>query len=652
MIRILDKDVADKIAAGEVVDRPLSIVKELVENSIDAGATTISVEIKKGGKEYIRVTDNGCGIPEDQVETAFLRHATSKISTAADIDAIETLGFRGEALASIAAVSRTEIITKTADSKTGTRMVIEGSEILQKESTGCPDGTTFVVCDLFYNTPARRKFMKTDAAESSAVIEFMQQIALAYPELKIRMINNGTLLFSTNGKGDRYKNILTVYDRSIGEGLIPVHAESGYLEVEGYVSNPGTSRATRRHQIFFVNGRVVESKVIQRGIAQAYADKLFEGRHPIVFLFLKVRPDTLDVNIHPNKREIRFDDEKFIIETIRSAVRESLLSKESIPQVKKTDIFKLKQEPVKAATTHQTATKPAAAPGKKSETVKSAPETAKIEKTVEEKQVDVKSLLSTLRKETPKQEAMPDVKATTGINSKEEAPIKSEIKETPAPYAAEKHEIPVTYPVSEVKESVALKTPAPFDFDELKITGSIFGTYITAIDENCFYLIDQHAAHERIFYEKLLREFRESEKHSQPIMIPIVMQSTLSVKREEGWKQALNNMGFLVEDFGPKTFIIKEIPMFMGLQQAGDFLNDFMDNASEGVYLENQPAIEKLIMKSCKSAVKAHDYLKNDEIDQLIKDLRNCENPFSCPHGRPTFIKMTQYEIEKMFKRV
>ena len=205
MIRILDKDVADKIAAGEVVDRPLSIVKELVENSIDAGATTISVEIKKGGKEYIRVTDNGCGIPEDQVETAFLRHATSKISTAADIDAIETLGFRGEALASIAAVSRTEIITKTADTKTGVRMVVEGSDIRLKESTGCPDGTTFVVCDLFYNTPARRKFMKTDAAESSAVIEFMQQIALAYPELKIRMINNGTLLFSTNGKGDRYK---------------------------------------------------------------------------------------------------------------------------------------------------------------------------------------------------------------------------------------------------------------------------------------------------------------------------------------------------------------------------------------------------------------------------------------------------------------
>ncbi len=627
MIRILDKDVADKIAAGEVVDRPLSIVKELVENSIDAGATTITVEIKKGGKEYIRVTDNGCGIAENEVETAFLRHATSKISTAADIDSIETLGFRGEALASIAAVSRTEIITKTEDSKTGIRMVIEGSEIRLKEATGCPEGTTFVVCDLFYNTPARRKFMKTDAAESNAVIEFMQQIALAYPQLKIRMINNGTLLFSTNGKGDRYKNILTVYDRSIGEDLIPVHAESGYLEVEGYVSNPGTSRATRRHQIFFVNGRVVESKVIQRGIAQAYSDKLFEGRHPVVFLFLKVRPDTLDVNIHPNKREIRFDDEKLITETIRSAIRDSLLSKESIPQVKKTDIFKMKQEPVKPAS-------PQAAPVKTPAPAKAAAPEVKVEKPVTEKQVDVKSLLSTLRKETPKQEPKPE----TPVIPKE---VKSEVKEVKTTYVPEKQNIPEP-----------VKTPAPFDFDELKITGSIFGTYITAIDENCFYLIDQHAAHERIFYEKLLREFRESEKHSQPIMMPIVMQSTLTAKREEGWKQALNQMGFLVEDFGPKTFIIKEIPMFMGLQEAGDFLNDFMDNASEGIYLDNQPAIEKLIMRSCKSAVKAHDYLKNDEIDQLIKDLKNCENPFSCPHGRPTFIKMTQYEIEKMFKRV
>lgn len=612
MIRILDKDVADKIAAGEVVDRPLSIVKELVENSIDAGASAITIEINKGGKEYIRVTDDGCGIPQDQVETAFLRHATSKISTAADIDAIETLGFRGEALASIAAVSRTEIITKIKEAKTGVRMVVEGGNIRTKEATGCPEGTTIVVHDLFYNTPARRKFMKSDGAESSAVNEFAVQIALAYPMLKIRMINNGSLLFSTNGKGDRYKNILTVFDKSIGQDLIPVRSEADYLEIEGYVSDPGVSRATRRHQIFFVNGRVIESKVIQRGVSRAYADKLFEGRHPVVFLFLKVRPDTLDVNIHPNKKEVRFDDESFITETICTAIREALLSKEAIPQVKNDDIFKIRSNPEPK----QVYTEPSEQVQTKAQTVKA----------VEEEQVDVKSLLSTLRAESKPVATVSDQAV-------------SEEKPTPA--------------VS-VKETVTeyISTPVAFDFDDLKITGAIFGTYITAVDENCFYLIDQHAAHERIFYEKLLNQFRESEKHSQPIMLPIVLQSTLSSDKEDGWKGALNKMGFLVEDFGPKTFIVKEIPMFMGLEEAGDFLNDFMDNAHDGSYLENQPAVEKIIMRSCKSAVKAHDYLKDDEIDQLIKDLKNCENPFSCPHGRPTFIKMTQYEIEKMFKRV
>lgn len=260
MIHVLEKEVADKIAAGEVIERPLSIVKELVENSIDAGARSITVEIKKGGKNYIRVTDDGCGIKSDEVEIAFLRHATSKISRAKDLESIETLGFRGEALASIAAVSRTEIITKTAEEKAGTRLVIEGCSIAEREATGCPGGTTIVVRDLFYNTPARRKFMKSDAGESSAVIEFVSQISLAYPHLRIRMISNGNMLFSTPGKGDRYKNILTVFSRELGDGLIPVQAEEGNLRLEGYISNPGESRATRKQQIFFVNGRVVDSK--------------------------------------------------------------------------------------------------------------------------------------------------------------------------------------------------------------------------------------------------------------------------------------------------------------------------------------------------------------------------------------------------------
>lgn len=620
MIHVLEKEVADKIAAGEVIERPLSIVKELVENSIDAGARSITVEIKKGGKNYIRVTDDGCGIKSDEVEIAFLRHATSKISRARDLESIETLGFRGEALASIAAVSRTEIITKTAEEKAGTRLVIEGSSIAEREATGCPGGTTIVVRDLFYNTPARRKFMKSDAGESSAVIEFVSQISLAYPHLRIRMISNGNMLFSTPGKGDRYKNILTVFSRELGDGLIPVQAEEGNLRLEGYISNPGESRATRKQQIFFVNGRVVDSKVIQKGISQAYADKLFEGRFPIAFLFLAIRPDSLDVNIHPNKREIRFNDEDFVTEFIRKSLREALLSKESIPEVKEKMLFRrLFPEPT-AAKRESAAPEPVAAADK-----------IEAEVPPEEEQVNIKKLLSNIRNEEDRRE--PELR---------EAVAEYQVK--PSPEA----DIFV-----ESSETILPKTPAPFDFDELTITGSIFGTYITAVDESCFYLIDQHAAHERIFFEKLMKQYRQSETYCQPVMLPITLNVSYDVaESQDDWVPHLNRMGFQAEVFGPRTYRIKGIPAFMELEEAERFLKDFTEQAAAGIKIDNLPAIEKIIMRSCKSAVKAHDYLKDEEIRSLFEELKQCENPFSCPHGRPTFIKMTQYEIEKMFKRV
>lgn len=620
MIHVLEKEVADKIAAGEVIERPLSIVKELVENSIDAGARSITVEIKKGGKNYIRVTDDGCGIKSDEVEIAFLRHATSKISREKDLESIETLGFRGEALASIAAVSRTEIITKTAEEKAGTRLVIEGSSIAEREATGCPGGTTIVVRDLFYNTPARRKFMKSDAGESSAVIEFVSQISLAYPHLRIRMISNGNMLFSTPGKGDRYKNILTVFSRELGDGLIPVQAEEGNLRLEGYISNPGESRATRKQQIFFVNGRVVDSKVIQKGISQAYADKLFEGRFPIAFLFLAIRPDSLDVNIHPNKREIRFNDEDFVTEFIRKSLREALLSKESIPEVKEKMLFRRPFPEPTAAKRESAAPEPVAAADK-----------IEAEVPPEEEQVNIKKILSNIRNEEDRRE--PELR---------EAAAEYQVK--PSPEA----DIFV-----ESSETILPKTPAPFDFDELTITGSIFGTYITAVDESCFYLIDQHAAHERIFFEKLMKQYRQSETYCQPVMLPITLNVSYDVaESQDDWVPHLNRMGFQAEVFGSRTYRIKGIPAFMELEEAERFLKDFTEQAAAGIKIDNLPAIEKIIMRSCKSAVKAHDYLKDEEIRSLFEELKQCENPFSCPHGRPTFIKMTQYEIEKMFKRV
>ena len=596
MIRLLDKSVSDKIAAGEVIERPISIVKELVENALDAGADSVVVEIKNGGKSYIRVTDNGCGIPSEEAETAFLRHATSKISTAADLDAIDTLGFRGEALASIAAVTRTEVITKTKGSKTGTRLILHGGRVITKEKTGCPDGTTIIVTDLFYNTPARLKFMKTDSAESGLIIDFMSQMALAYKDVKFRLINNGRILFSTPGDGNRLNTILRVYHDVDSRNMVPVcHSEDG-ISVDGYISTPAFSKTTRGSQIYFVNGRVVSSKVIEKGVSEGYRERLFEGRYPVVYLFLHVDPHTIDVNIHPNKREVRFNEESMITDFIARAIRDALSSEDAV--VDAGNIFKGRENSISSSKVYERVFEP-------------------LREKTEEKQVYIKQILSTI--ENP-------YKAKTESESESESESK----------------IPIYAPKFK-----------PFDFSQLKVTGVIFDTYITAVDESNFYLIDQHAAQERIFYEKLVGEYESAEKVRQPLLVPLVINVSLSVSENSfHWLDALSRMGFTVNEFGPGTFRITEIPMFMELSEAEDFINQFIENINERTDLSNSVVIDKLIMMSCKAAVKANDKLSGEEVKALINDLSSCINPFSCPHGRPTFIRLTRYEIEKMFKRV
>ena len=654
MIRVLDKTVADKIAAGEVIERPVSIVKELVENAIDSGGDAIVVEIKNGGKTYIRVTDNGCGIPADQVETAFLRHATSKIETARDLDAIHTLGFRGEALASIAAVTHTELITKTKDAKMGTKVLIHGSEVLSNTGTGCPDGTTIVVTDLFYNTPARQKFLKSDAAESGQIIDFMSQIALAYPKVRFRFINNGNVVFSIIGNGDVKAAILAVYKMKEYQDLVPVDYEAAGTKVSGYISRPSLSRTNRRNQIFFVNGRVVSSKVIDRGVTAGYRERLFEGRYPICFLFIDTDPGRLDVNIHPNKREVRFDHEDEIVQLVADAIKAALGTKAAVVEVK--NIFK--EESTKA-------------------------EKAEVKK---QTQVDIKSILSTKREAGGSQRgagvAQRDINVSTSRNTASSTPTASVVREKQVSYSAPTQSMP-TRPASSTlkpeilpaqpkastptpvvlasekiqpaKPEIAVEAPGlqPFDFAELKLTGAIFGTYITAVDDQSFYLIDQHAAHERVFYEKLVGEYLAEEKLRQPILTPIMVEVPLAVKENEyDWMDSLTEMGFLMHNFGQNTYIIKEIPTFMTISEADDFVNTFIDSVSEGTKLANTIVINKLITKSCKSAVKANDHLSMEEMKALMEQLAACKNPFSCPHGRPTFIRMTKYQIEKMFKRV
>lgn len=598
----LPKTVADKIAAGEVVDRPLSIVKELVENAIDAGSTSIIVEIKNGGKSYIRVTDNGCGIHKEDVEIAFKRHATSKIRNASDLESITSLGFRGEALASIAAVSKTEFITKTANEKSGIKIRVEGGEITERVDTGCPEGTTVIIEDLFYNTPARLKFMKPDNTESTIIIDFVSKMALAYPNIRIRLINNGNILFSTPGKGDIYKNILTIYNKDVGDKLIHLIEDGDYVSIEAYVSNPSQSKTNKKNQIFFVNGRYINSNIIENAVADAYSEKLFHGRYPIAFIFLNVAPEKLDVNIHPNKREVRFDEEAKIKEFITSSIRKNLNSKDGIVEIRKENIFKMNTSSTIEST--------------------NAPK-EKIEH--KEEQVDIIKLLSKSKVD------------------KLENNSKSCIKEDGQDY-----NLIDTF----INKAVEFEKPE-FRIKDINITGSIFNTYITGVDDDSFYLIDQHAAHERIFYEQLLDQYNNQEKMRQSILTPFIVNVTFAVKNNSNnWINFLGNIGFEIEEFGAKTYIIKAIPMFMEMYEAENFIEYLLDNISDDADLQNRSKLDKIISNACKKAIKANDLLDEKEMNQLIRDLSNTKNPYSCPHGRPTIIRLNKYEIEKMFKRV
>lgn len=597
MIRVLEKNVADKIAAGEVIDRPVSIVKELVENSLDAGADSITIEIRDGGKTYIRVTDNGCGIESDQVEIAFNRHATSKITSEKDLDSIATLGFRGEALASICAVSRVELITRTAGSRMGRRVIVEGSEVIENSATGCQEGTTITVRDLFFNVPARNKFMASSASESRRIIDFASRIALSYPDIRFNVINGSKRVFTTSGKGNILASIISIYGTDTGKDLIPVEKSEGGLLVKGYVSSPGTSLPSRSRQVLCVNGRIISSNVMERAIDRAYEDRLFKGRFPVAFLFLAMPPEKLDVNIHPTKKEIRFDDNAEVEDFIYAAVRRALTQKEAIPSAK--PVHAEVKQPVYSESAESVFSEPA-------EPVREKVTEYKAEKS---EQVNINNILETLRQKE---------------NIRKEEPEPEPVK--------------VIY--------------RPFDFDDLKVIGVIFNTYITAQDNDIFYLIDQHAAHERVFYEKLKAQFEASEKTMQQLLLPLNISVSAAVTAcEDTWIDYVRGFGYNIEFFGNNTYIVREIPSFMDMKESEDFLKDIFSQLDEKPDLSNSRVFDRIITRSCKSAVKAGDVLSDSEILSLFEQLKACENPFSCPHGRPTFIKMTKYELERMFKR-
>lgn len=640
MIKILEKHIADKIAAGEIIERPISIIKELVENSIDAGATSITCEIKNGGKTYIRVTDNGCGIAREECETAFLRHATSKISTVNDLKGIKSLGFRGEALASIAAVTNAALITKTAESKTGCRLVLHGGETVENIPLGCPDGTTIIINDLFYNMPARREFLKSDGAESSLIIEFISEMALAYTNIRFQLINNGKILFSTTGDGNLKNTINSVYMQREYKDLIEISkTEAGY-SIRGCISKPSLSRTTKKNQVYFVNGRVVKSAVMEKGISMGYKERLFEGRYPVAFIFLNVNPETIDVNIHPNKKEVRFHDEDSIVKIIENATVEALASQDAVIEVR--DYF---------------STEPSTNDAKKEDRSEQVDIKCILKSKSEKKQVDLKrEKILYNSKEKDNYAYIDEIKESeTGRNivsdiTKDYSTGNCANDDYIKSGNAKNQELPEKKkPVIEISEPLI----RPFDFNDLKVTGCVFDTYITATDANSFYMIDQHAAQERIFYEQLVEEYLSDDKPSQSILTPIVIDVALEVKEEEyNWLDSLGDMGYLLEEFGPNSYIIKEIPYFMDITEAENFAKDYIEQTHSGIKINNKVVIDKLITRSCKSAIKAHDKLSQEAMESLINELKYCRNPFSCPHGRPTFIKFSNYDIEKMFKRV
>ena len=610
MIKVLDSFVADKIAAGEVIERPVSAVKELIENSIDAGARTIITEIRNGGKSYIRVTDDGCGISFDETETAFLRHATSKISSVTDLDRIVSLGFRGEALASISAVSRLTMVTRTADSPSGAKIVLHGGRVVSKERTGANTGTTVIVEDLFYNTPARRKFMKSDAREASSIIELIQQYAVCYADIRFMMINNGQTLFSTSGDGDALSVIKTLYPDLARYGLIPVSGD----DVNGYVSDPGRTMNTRKGQLFFVNGRLVSSNVIEKAVEEGYGGRIFSG-FPAAVLFIEAEPDTIDVNIHPGKREIRFLRQNEIRDSVSGAVRRAVMTDAGVPKGFVKNIENAERESLNNNTS------------KESSEAKPTSE-----------QTSIRDFLSSLGREEKREEkSEPSGVAETPASDDVYMPVSSSVSSAPA-----------SYPSSEV---AAVKEPAPFDFDDLTFKGYVFDTYIIMQGRDELYIFDQHAAHERVFYEKFMRGYNDSSHSPQPLLTAFtisVSPDVYSMSRE--WLDDLARMGYDIEDFGERTFIVRGIPAYMEVSEAEGFAAGYAEAAGEAGGT-NRTVIDKLIMRSCKSAVKAHDRLAEMEILDLMKKLSECENPFSCPHGRPTFIRVSAYEIERSFKR-
>lgn len=600
-IKVLDNHTINKIAAGEVVERPASVVKELVENSIDAKSSAITVEIKDGGVSMIRITDNGVGISPGNVKNAFLRHATSKIETDIDLQSVLSLGFRGEALASIAAISQLELITKTREEITGTRVELHGGEVMASEEVGCPEGTTIIMRNIFFNTPPRKKFLNSTASEAAKISDIVYKLALGHPQISFKYINNNKLVFNTTGNHNLKNCVMNVYGKDIARNAIEIKFEQEGLELVGILGKPNTSRSNRSYENFFINGRYVKSDTIQAAVEDAYKTLLTVGKFPVAILHLIISPENIDVNVHPTKMKVRFQDQDSIYNFIYESIRKALTGENLIPQVK----------------FH---TPPRASRPKAKHTQQTIPEPFEIKRK--------KDNLPTAKTMVPEAKTR---NPYIPLAQREALFVKEEAKDSPK---QEPREIKKVY-------------------RDYTIVGQFFNTYwLIEIDES-IYMIDQHAAHERILYEKLLEEFYNHIPLKQSLLEPIVINVSPQEKLViEKHLDLLNKFGFEIEAFGENAYATRTIPiLFNGPAEQTilkELLDLLMDKDVPSVY---ETEVSTIAIMACKAAVKAHDKLSEAECRGIIEDLMELENPYTCPHGRPTIISMTKYEIERKFKR-
>ena len=596
-IEVLDKNTIDKIAAGEVVERPASIVKELVENSIDSGASAINIEIKDGGISFIRITDNGSGIEADQIKKAFLRHSTSKLRSVEDLTTIHSLGFRGEALSSISAISKVELITKVSGSLTGVRYVIEGGEEKTYQEIGAPDGTTIIIRDVFYNTPARKKFLKSPGTEGSYIASLVERLALSHPDISFNYIQNNATKLHTAGNGSVKDIAYSVFGKEITGNMIPINVDNGYMRLMGYVCKPIVSRGNRNYENYFVNGRFVKNNIITKGIEDAYKSYMMQHRYPFTLLMLDINGTEVDVNVHPAKQEVRFDNGELIYSTVYKSIYEAISQMDLIPEISFT---------------------------------------------------------------REKEEEKPQIKTPRPAEPFEHRRIEEEVPAFTRTDTKQAEEVPASKPLFVPKTTVK---PVQLTLDmpefaekagpEITIIGQVFDTYWVIQYDEKMYIIDQHAAHEKVKYERIIKNLKNRTFESQLLSPPIVI--TLSSSEEETlktYKDTFANLGFEISPFGGNEYIISAVPMDVYSLDFKDVFIEILDNLNEGNTATPDIINDRIATMSCKAAVKGNNTLSVSEAKALISEMFTLEDPFNCPHGRPTVISISKYEMEKHFKRI